>query len=113
MQKKGMGRSSPKQALLNLFKNAAEAMPQGGTLAVRAYNSGGQVSLEVADTGVGIAAEADVFAPFTTSKPQGTGLGLTIVQQIVAAHEGAITYTSKPGQGTVFRLTLPLTSSSS
>jgi PAS domain S-box-containing protein len=97
-----------KQALLNLCKNAAEAMPQGGTLTVRAHNSGEQVSLEVIDTGVGIPAGADVFAPFTTTKPEGTGLGLAIVQQIVAAHEGTVTYTSEPNEGTTFTLVLPV-----
>jgi signal transduction histidine kinase len=101
-----------KQVLLNLCKNAAEAMPQGGTLTVRVHNSGEQVSLEVIDTGVGIPAGVNIFEPFTTTKSEGTGLGLAIVQQIVAAHGGAITYTSEPGKGTVFRLTLPLSPAS-
>lgn len=97
-----------RQLLLNLCKNAVEAMPQGGTLAVRAYSVGDQVNLEIRDTGVGIPTGIDIFAPFVTTKSQGTGLGLTVVRQIVAAHQGAITYSSEPGQGTVFRLTLPL-----
>ncbi|MBI3303158.1 MAG: PAS domain S-box protein [Deltaproteobacteria bacterium] len=97
-----------KQVLLNLCKNAAEAMPQGGTLTVRADNSGGQVRLEVSDTGTGIPAGVDIFEPFITTKPQGTGLGLTIVRQIVSAHRGMLTYHSIPGQGTTFTLMLPV-----
>jgi len=50
----------------------------------------------------------NIFEPFTTTKPQGTGLGLTIVRQIVAAHRGTLTYHSVPGQGTTFTLVLPV-----
>jgi len=97
-----------KQALLNLCKNAVEAMPQGGTLVLRARNSKEQVVLEVVDTGLGIPDGVDIFEPFATTKPWGTGLGLVIVRQIVAAHEGTITYASERGKGTVFSLSLPL-----
>jgi two-component system sensor kinase FixL len=97
-----------KQVLLNLCKNAAEAMPQGGTLTVHAHNSGGLVRLEVSDTGVGIPAGVDIFEPFITTKPQGTGLGLTIVRQIVSAHKGTLTYRSAPGEGTTFTVALPV-----
>jgi two-component system sensor kinase FixL len=97
-----------RQILLNLCKNAVEAMPQGGTLTVRAYNTDDRINLEIGDTGGGIPAGIDIFAPFVTTKPQGTGLGLTVVRQIVAAHQGTITYSSEPGKGTVFRLSLPL-----
>lgn len=97
-----------KQVLLNLCKNAAEAMPEGGTLTVRAHNSGGYLRLEVSDTGVGIPAGVDIFEPFITTKPQGTGLGLTIVRQIVSAHKGTLTYRSVPGEGTTFTLALPV-----
>jgi signal transduction histidine kinase len=100
-----------KQVLFNLCKNAVEAMPAGGTLTVRARNAGAQVSLEVSDTGVGIPEGVDVFAPFLTTKDRGTGLGLTIVRQIVAAHKGTLTYHSTPGQGTTFTVTLPVTQS--
>ncbi len=101
-------RGKLKQVLLNLFKNAAEAMPGGGKLTVRGYGSQGEVRIEVRDTGVGIPEGADVFALFTTTKPQGLGLGLAIARQIVIAHGGTITYESSPGQGTTFTLTLPV-----
>jgi PAS domain S-box-containing protein len=101
-------REKLKQVLLNLYKNAAEAMPKGGTLTVRACHAGEQVWLEVQDTGGGIPEGVDIFVPFTTTKPEGTGLGLAIVRQIVLAHGGTITYISTPGQGTTFTLSLPV-----
>jgi PAS domain S-box-containing protein len=97
-----------KQVLSNLGKNAMEAMPDGGTLAIRLHNTGKHITLEVADTGVGIPAGVDIFEPFVTTKPDGTGLGLPIVRQIVAAHGGTLSYTSEPGKGTTFFITLPL-----
>ncbi|HEV8713270.1 MAG TPA: PAS domain S-box protein [Candidatus Binatia bacterium] len=97
-----------KQVVLNLCKNAAEAMPAGGKLTVSAADSAGQVRLEISDTGGGIPAGVDIFEPFITTKPKGTGLGLTIVRQIIAAHNGLLTYHSTPGQGTTFTITLPV-----
>jgi signal transduction histidine kinase len=97
-----------KQVVLNLCKNAVEAMPEGGTLTVCAYNSAKQLCLEVSDTGAGIAAGIDIFAAFTTTKPHGTGLGLAVARQIVEAHKGTLTYHSVPGHGTTFTLTLPI-----
>ena len=97
-----------RQALLNLCTNAADAMPDGGTLKLRGFSSDSSVCLEIIDTGIGIPAGLDIFGLFTTTKPQGTGLGLAIVHEIVAAHGGTVTYTSRPGAGTVFRLMLPL-----
>lgn len=96
-----------KQMVLNLCKNAAEAMVGGGTLTVSADSGDEYVRLEVTDTGVGIPAGVDIFEPFITTKTQGTGLGLTIVRQLVAAHNGTLTYRSVPGEGTTFTLTLP------
>ncbi|MGH7824466.1 MAG: sensor histidine kinase [Candidatus Binatia bacterium] len=97
-----------RQALLNLFKNAVEAMPQGGVLAVRVYRSRRIVCVEVQDSGMGIPEGVDIFEPFATTKSGGTGLGMAVVRQVVSAHGGAVTYTSQPGKGTTFRLTLPI-----
>ena len=97
-----------KQVLLNLCKNAAEAMPTGGTLRLRAQCAQGQVHIEVSDTGAGIPEGMNIFEPFTTTKAEGTGLGLAIVQQIIAAHSGTLRYTSTLGQGTTFTVVLPL-----
>jgi two-component system sporulation sensor kinase A len=96
-----------KQALLNLCKNAVEAMPNGGRLIVRASSSDDQVILEVNDTGIGIPDGIDILEPFATTKPSGTGLGLVIVRQIIAAHKGTMTYESERNRGTTFRLILP------
>lgn len=97
-----------KQALFHLCENAVEAMPQGGTLTFRASATEGQVSLDISDTGVGAPRDVDIFAPFVTTKAQGSGLGLTVVRQIISAHDGAVTYQSTPGQGSTFTLTLPV-----
>ena len=96
-----------RQALLNLCRNAVEAMPRGGRLTLRAYSTDSKVHLEVHDTGKGIPPGLDVFALFTTTKATGTGVGLPIVREIICSHGGTVTYASKPGNGTTFRLTLP------
>jgi PAS domain S-box-containing protein len=97
-----------KQAWLNLFKNAVEAMPSGGTITVRLYRSIAYVCLEIADTGTGVPEGIDIFEPFTTTKPQGTGLGLGIVREIVSAHGGVVSYRSTPQAGAIFTVSLPL-----
>jgi signal transduction histidine kinase len=97
-----------KQVILNLCKNAADAMPEGGTLTIKAYQQENGVALEVCDTGTGIPDGLDVFQLFATTKDNGTGVGLPIVKQIIGAHRGKIEYVSKPGEGTTFRVTLPL-----
>jgi signal transduction histidine kinase len=95
------------QVLLNIYKNAVEAMPSGGTLTAKAYPEAGNVVIEISDTGLGIPEDIDIFEPFTTTKDKGTGLGLMIVRQIIAAHAGSISYRSKQDEGTTFHIVLP------
>ena len=94
-----------KEALLHVFDNALEAMPHGGRLEIKAYPCDEAVCIDIRDTGVGIPEDFKVFDLFSSTKPHGTGFGLFIVQQIVLAHDGTITYSSAPGQGTTFHLT--------
>jgi two-component system sensor kinase FixL len=96
-----------KQALLNLIKNAAEAMPGGGKVIIEARASEAGVSIDITDIGTGIPLDIDAFEPFMTTKKEGTGIGLVIVRQIVTAHGGNISYRSRPGEGTTFHLELP------
>ena len=99
-----------KQVLVNLMKNASQAMTSGGTLTLRTDAGVDGVVLTVADTGGGIPEEQinRIFEPFYTTKQKGSGLGLMIVQRIVREHKGRIDLESHVGQGTVFRLWLPL-----
>lgn len=101
--------STLRRALLNLVQNAADAMPQGGTVILAGKGTATQVQLTVRDTGSGIPAGhlSQIFEPLYTTKPGGTGLGLYIVQEIIAAHAGQVTVESIPGQGTTFTITLP------
>jgi signal transduction histidine kinase len=96
------------QAILNLCINAVDAMPHGGCLSIRVYSSGPMVVVEVADNGVGVPDDINVFQLFKTTKPDGSGLGLPVVQQIVSAHNGTISYISDPGRGTTFFVHLPV-----
>jgi two-component system, NtrC family, sensor histidine kinase KinB len=100
-------------ALQNLLNNSLTYTDRGGRITLGAHSDGDEVELTVADTGIGIAADAlpHVFEKFFRvagqSKGQGTGLGLAIVQEIVVAHGGTITCESRPGKGTEFRIRLP------
>ncbi len=98
------------QALVNLVKNAMQAMTKGGTLTMQTGETAEAVWVSVADTGGGIPEEQinRIFEPFYTTKKSGTGLGLMIVQRIVRAHAGRIELESHVGRGTTFRLWLPL-----
>jgi PAS domain S-box-containing protein len=101
-------REKIKQVILNLCKNAVEAMPDGGILNCKGYRNADRVILEVADTGPGVPEDLDVFQLFKTTKPEGTGLGLPIVEQIISEHQGTVVYTTEAGKGTVFIVSLPL-----
>ncbi len=101
-------RDKLRQVLLNLSKNAIEAMPNGGTLTLRGYASEQWLCLDIADTGEGIPEAMPVFEPAITNKPQSRGLGLAIVREIVKQHRGTVSYTSRLGKGTTFHLKFPI-----
>jgi signal transduction histidine kinase len=101
--------STLRRAVLNLVQNAVDAMPQGGTVTLEGQATATHIHLRVQDTGLGIPTQrlGQIFEPLYTTKPGGTGLGLYIVQEIVAAHAGEVTVQSTEGQGTIFTITLP------
>jgi two-component system, sporulation sensor kinase E len=98
------------QVLVNLIKNAMQAMTKGGTLTLQTGESSGGVWVSVADTGGGIPEEQinRIFDPFYTTKKKGSGLGLMIVQRIVRAHSGRVELESHVGRGSTFRIWFPL-----
>ncbi len=99
-----------KQALLNLVKNALAAMPGGGSLILKSEGDQDEVRLMVEDNGAGIPEDdlPKIFEPYFTTKDNGTGLGLTITFKIVKEHGGEISVSSRPGQGSVFSIGLPV-----
>ena len=102
------------QVLINLIRNGMEAMPTGRrhgdhlTVTLRAGATGGAI-IEVADQGGGIAPEVDghLFDAFTSTKPEGMGMGLNICRSIVELHRGQLTHRPRPGGGTIFTVSLP------
>lgn len=100
-----------KQATLNLVRNALQAMPGGGRLVVATdVREDGSVTLSVEDTGPGIPEDrrCQIFEPFYTSKPTGTGLGLPLAVHIVRDHGGEIEFENVPGSGARFTILLPM-----
>ena len=97
-------------ALSNVVGNALEAMPQGGTLRLKALQEDFSLVITVKDTGCGISKDqlAAVYDPFVTSKSKGVGLGLTLVHQVVSNHHGDIRITSEVQKGTVVTIRLPM-----
>ncbi len=97
-----------RRALLNIIRNAIEAMPKGGKLKLWTEQKKRQVVIQVADTGSGIPDDVieKIFDPFFTTKDFGTGLGLAVVQQIIDEHGGQISCRSRVGAGTTFSIIL-------
>ncbi len=98
-----------RQALLNLFINARQAMPDGGELLLRTWSDGAWNVLEITDTGVGMAEDVcgRVFDAFYSNRAGGSGLGLPTTRKIVEAHGGTIRVQSEPGKGSQFTIRLP------
>jgi signal transduction histidine kinase/putative methionine-R-sulfoxide reductase with GAF domain len=98
-----------KQALLNILKNAAQSMSAGGGVTVQTRLEDGMVWIDVSDTGKGIPEDMlpNLFDPFFTTRPDGTGLGLAVTKKIIVDHGGDIDVRSKLGVGTTFTISLP------
>ena len=98
-----------REVLMNLVLNAADAMPQGGTIRLHTRRQGDRAILAVSDTGMGISPELRrrIFEPFFTTKETGTGLGLSIVSGIISSCGGTIDVESDPGRGTTFTIRFP------
>jgi signal transduction histidine kinase len=101
------------QVLTNLFVNAIEAMPSGGTLTVSTRSNGMELIIEVDDDGVGVdpGMVARVFDPFVSTKPEGVGLGLVNAKAVVEGHGGRIELTPRQQRGTRAKIVLPVNNS--
>jgi PAS domain S-box-containing protein len=99
-----------KRAIVNLIKNAVDAMPHGGTLTIKSRRLGGDVEFTFSDTGAGMKREtlAKLWTPLFTTKAKGMGFGLAISKRIIDVHGGSINVTSRLGMGTTFAVTLPI-----
>jgi two-component system NtrC family sensor kinase len=101
-----------RQVMLNIFKNAKEAMPKGGTLFIRTSKEDNRILIQIQDTGIGIPEEirAKIFEAFFTTKQKvkGVGLGLSVCYGIIKDHGGDIKVESQEGKGTTFAINLPI-----
>lgn len=99
-----------KRVLINLIKNAVEAMPEGGKIRIGASVKGSNALIEVEDKGIGIPEEnmKEIFRPFFTTKPKGLGLGLAVCKKLIEAQGGEISVESKIGKGTTFKIKIPI-----
>jgi len=99
-----------KRVFINIINNAIDAMPDGGSLRIRARETDHHVEFAFADSGAGMTKEVldKIFTPLFTTKAKGMGLGLSICKRIVEAHGGKISAESAQGKGTVFTISLPL-----
>jgi len=98
-----------KEALINLVANAIEATPNGGTVTLRLRAGNGEVTLDVKDSGRGIAPEdlERLGTSFFTTRPNGTGLGVVLAQGVITQHGGTLSYASSLGHGTTATIKLP------
>jgi signal transduction histidine kinase len=98
-----------KQAVLNLMLNAEHAMAEGGEMIMTTRRDGGEIALDVIDTGQGMTedVESRIFDPFYSTRPGGSGLGLPTTRKIIEAHGGTILVQSVPGKGSRFSIRLP------
>jgi PAS domain S-box-containing protein len=99
-----------RRAFVNLIKNAVEAMPQGGEVAIRSKESNGFLQVTFSDTGMGVTEDVmrRIWTPFFTTKAKGMGLGLSISKRIIEAHRGRISLETEVGKGTTFTVTIPI-----
>ena len=105
-----LDRERVRQILWNLLLNAAQAMPNGGSIRISGEQVGNRVRMMVSDDGVGVDAKdvGRLFDPFYTTRVGGTGLGLATVDRCAREHGGEVWIRSKPGQGTTFAVWLPV-----
>jgi two-component system sensor histidine kinase AtoS len=100
-----------KQVLINIIQNAIYSIKNGGLITIRTFRREDNfAAVEIEDTGIGIPDDVlqDMFNPFFTTKPNGSGLGLSITQRIIHAHGGKIDVKSQVGKGTTFSFVLPI-----
>jgi signal transduction histidine kinase len=98
------------RALRHIVENAVQAMPDGGELKISSKRLDDEIEIVITDTGIGMTKEVlrEIFTPLFTTKAKGIGLGLAISRRIVEAHGGSITVQSKTGEGSCFRVKIPI-----